>query len=50
MVDILNAWLNRGASRLDGDQDGKIDDPGAAVMDAAWPYIADAVCRRGSAR
>ena len=43
MVDILNAWLNRGASRLDGDQDGKIDDPGAAVMDAAWPYLADAV-------
>ena len=43
MVDILNAWLNRGASRLDGDQDGKVDDPGAAVMDAAWPYLADAV-------
>ena len=43
MVDILNAWLNRGASRLDGGQDGKIDDPGAAVMDAAWPYLADAV-------
>jgi acyl-homoserine lactone acylase PvdQ len=43
MVAILDAWLSRGASRLDGDLDGKIDDPGAAVMDAAWPKIADAV-------
>ena len=29
-------------SRLDRDLDGKIDDPGAAVIDAAWPRIADA--------
>jgi acyl-homoserine lactone acylase PvdQ len=43
MASILDAWLGRGASRLDGDLDGKIDDPGAAVMDAAWPRIADAV-------
>jgi acyl-homoserine lactone acylase PvdQ len=43
MVAILDAWLNRGASRLDGDLDGKIDDPGAAVMDVAWAHIADAV-------
>jgi acyl-homoserine lactone acylase PvdQ len=43
MVSILDAWRNRGASRLDGDLDGKIDDPGAAVMDGAWPKIADAV-------
>ena len=43
MVAILDAWLNRGASRLDGDLDGKIDDPGAAVMDALWPKIARAV-------
>jgi acyl-homoserine lactone acylase PvdQ len=43
MVAILDAWLNRGASRLDGDLDGKIDDPGAAVMDAAWTPIANAV-------
>ena len=32
-----------GSSRLDRDLDGKIDDPGAAIMDAAWPKIADAV-------
>ena len=43
MAAIVEAWRNRGASRLDGDLDGKIDDPGAAVMDAAWPKIADAV-------
>jgi acyl-homoserine lactone acylase PvdQ len=43
MVAIVDAWRNRGASRLDGDLDGKIDDPGAAVMDAAWPRLADAV-------
>jgi acyl-homoserine lactone acylase PvdQ len=40
MVSIVDAWLNRGASRLDGDLDGKIDDPGAAVMDVAWPFLA----------
>ena len=43
MVGIVEAWRSRGASRLDGDLDGRIDDPGAAVMDAAWPKIADAV-------
>jgi acyl-homoserine lactone acylase PvdQ len=43
MASLVDAWRNRGASRLDGDLDGRIDDPGAAVMDAAWPKIADAV-------
>lgn len=43
MVALIDAWLNRGASRLDGDLDGKIDDPGAAVMDAMWPILSDAV-------
>jgi acyl-homoserine lactone acylase PvdQ len=43
MVALVDAWLNRGASRIDGDLDGKIDDPGAAVMDAVWAKIADAV-------
>ncbi len=43
MVSIVDAWLSRGASRLDGDLNGKIDEPGAAIMDAAWPKIADAV-------
>ena len=39
----LDAWRQSGGSRLDRDLDGKIDDPGAAVLDAAWPKIADAV-------
>ena len=30
----LDAWRADGASRLDRDLDGKIDDPGAAIMDA----------------
>jgi acyl-homoserine lactone acylase PvdQ len=40
---LLDAWRSAGSSRLDRDLDGKIDDPGAAVMDAAWPRLADAV-------
>ena len=44
-IGLLNAWLQRGGSRLDRNLDGKIDDPGAAVMDAAWPGLANAVMR-----
>lgn len=40
---LLDSWRLAGSSRLDRQLDGKIDDPGAAVMDAAWPRIADAV-------
>lgn len=40
---LLDTWRSAGSSRLDRDLDGKIDDPGAAVMDAAWPRLADAV-------
>ena len=40
---LLDAWRSSGSSRIDRDLDGKIDDPGAAVMDAAWGRIADAV-------
>jgi acyl-homoserine lactone acylase PvdQ len=43
MVQLLQAWTAAGSSRLDRNLDGKIDDPGAAIMDAAWPKIADAV-------
>ena len=42
MLSLLVAWHEHGGSRLDRDLDGKIDDPGAAIMDAAWPKIADA--------
>jgi acyl-homoserine lactone acylase PvdQ len=40
---LLENWRVSGSSRLDRDLDGRIDDPGAAVMDAAWPKLADAV-------
>jgi acyl-homoserine lactone acylase PvdQ len=43
MLDLLDAWTLAGSSRLDRDLDGKIDDPGAAIMDAAWTKIADTV-------
>jgi acyl-homoserine lactone acylase PvdQ len=42
MLSQLVAWRNSGGSRLDRDLDGKIDHPGAAIVDAAWPRIADA--------
>ncbi len=42
MLELLEAWRANGGSRLDRDLDGKIDDPGAAVLDTAWPGLADA--------
>ena len=44
---LLDSWLAAGGDRLDRDLDGQVDDPGAAVMDAAWPRIADAVMQGG---
>ncbi|HUK94686.1 MAG TPA: penicillin acylase family protein [Gaiellaceae bacterium] len=43
MLDLLESWRAAGGSRLDLDLDGKIDNPGAAIMDAAWPRIARAI-------
>jgi hypothetical protein len=45
MLNQLSAWRKSGGSRLDADLDGSIDHPGAAVMDVAWPKIADAVMK-----
>jgi acyl-homoserine lactone acylase PvdQ len=42
-ADLVSAWAGRGASRLDRNLDGSVDDPGAAVLDRAWTGIADAV-------
>jgi acyl-homoserine lactone acylase PvdQ len=42
MLSLLRSWRANGGSRLDRNLDGKIDDPGAAIMDTAWPKIADA--------
>jgi hypothetical protein len=39
----VNSWVMNGASRLDRNLDGTVDDPGAGVLDAAWPKLADAV-------
>ena len=41
MLNLLVAWRASGGSRLDRDNDGAIDDPGAAIMDVAFPLIAD---------
>jgi acyl-homoserine lactone acylase PvdQ len=43
MLELLRDWRATGSSRLDLDLDGKIDHPGAAIMDAAWPRLANAV-------
>ncbi|HEY8645460.1 MAG TPA: penicillin acylase family protein [Gaiellaceae bacterium] len=40
---LVNDWLQKGASRLDRNLDGKIDDPGAAILDKAWAKLADGV-------
>ena len=45
MLQLLEEWRAKGGSRLDRDLDGKIDDPGAAILDAAWPRLTDAVMR-----
>lgn len=42
---LIDRWRAQGASRLDRNLDGKIDAPGAAVMDTAWNGIALAVMR-----
>jgi acyl-homoserine lactone acylase PvdQ len=39
----LSLWRVHGCDRLDRDLDGKIDDPGAAVMDELWPRLARTV-------
>jgi acyl-homoserine lactone acylase PvdQ len=45
MLALLKHWRQNGGNRLDLNNDGLIDDPGAAIMDAAWPKIADAFIR-----
>jgi acyl-homoserine lactone acylase PvdQ len=43
LLDLMNDWLTKGGDRLDKDLDGKIDHPGAAIMDSWYPKLADAV-------
>ncbi len=40
---LVDAWLAAGGSRIDLALDGKVDDPGAAVLDAAWKPLTEAV-------
>jgi acyl-homoserine lactone acylase PvdQ len=42
MLSLLDAWNAHGSSRLDRTGNGQITDPGAAIMDTAWPLIAKA--------
>jgi acyl-homoserine lactone acylase PvdQ len=42
---LIDKWRQQGASRIDMNLDGKIDAPGAAVMDTAWDGMATAVMR-----
>jgi len=39
---LLDAWHAHGGSRLDRTGSGRITDPGAAIMDTAWPLLANA--------
>ncbi|MGH2848745.1 MAG: penicillin acylase family protein, partial [Thermoleophilaceae bacterium] len=45
MLELLEDWRARRGSRLDRDGDGRIDHPGAAILDTAWPRLADAAMR-----
>jgi acyl-homoserine lactone acylase PvdQ len=42
MLELLEDWNRQGGSRLDRDLDGRIDHPGAAILDTSWPRLADA--------
>jgi acyl-homoserine lactone acylase PvdQ len=47
VADVLARWHDAGGSRRDADHDGKIDDPGAAIMAAAWEGLTNAaLCDR----
>ncbi len=39
LATLLDRWRAAGGSRLDRDGDGKVDDPGAAIMDVAFPRL-----------
>ena len=43
MLAILKDWRAKNSSRIDADLDGFVDHPGAAILDAWWPRLGDAV-------
>jgi acyl-homoserine lactone acylase PvdQ len=42
MLALLDSWHRAGGSRLDRTGNGQITAPGAAIMDTAWPLLANA--------
>jgi acyl-homoserine lactone acylase PvdQ len=42
MLSLLDQWRRQGGSRLDRTGNGQITAPGAAIMDTAWPLLANA--------
>ena len=42
MLALLDQWYRQGGSRLDRTGNGEITAPGAAIMDTAWPLLANA--------
>jgi acyl-homoserine lactone acylase PvdQ len=41
MLKLLDTWHSQGGSRLDRTGNGQITAPGAAIMDTAWPLMAE---------
>src|ERR1019366_6751687 len=42
MLALLDLWHRQGGSRLDRTGNGQITAPGAAIIDTAWPLLANA--------
>jgi acyl-homoserine lactone acylase PvdQ len=45
MLAVLVSWSRHGGTLLDRNNDGTVDAPGAAIIDAAWTKIANAFMR-----
>jgi acyl-homoserine lactone acylase PvdQ len=45
MLAALVSWNHAGGNLLDLNNDGKVDNPGEAIIDTAWPKLANALMR-----
>ncbi|HEU4974594.1 MAG TPA: penicillin acylase family protein [Baekduia sp.] len=43
LLDLIDQWRNAGPGWLDRDGNGKVDNPAAAIVQALYPKVADAV-------
>jgi acyl-homoserine lactone acylase PvdQ len=43
VLDLMDAWIERDAPRIDADDDGTFDDAGPVILDAIWRPIVNAV-------